>query len=440
MSVRGEWGLPQRAAPLAPALVLVLAAALLFTPKVNLVRFESTTIGVKPEDLLVAVFLVAALGLAVLQPSRLRTASSPLLAIAGLALLYLVLVTAVTLWYEGNLLFVARYGLYFAMLLFAWLPITEPARLSRRIESLALVAILLHLAVAALQRLGRIGGFLVGNFTPEVSDRVNAVFSNAVEFGAVSVLLLGLVLGSGIRPAGKVVALAAVVLSNILAKNRVGVFAILMVLIAYSAVALRGSGMRWGRIRLVRIRSRHLVILAILLTGLVLPYLRFLPRLATLYAFENVQYATSYIADHVTTDAELVDIEAQLAGGGPSVDESLAMRVQRWTYVLSLIASGHLLGVGAGNVGQGADGFAFRILGESGLLGLVLYGILLTLLFLLVRTPVGFLPGLRYGYLSLLVHALAFDIFYFSRIGYLFWLLIGLRLAVPRFARMPGSA
>lgn len=425
------------------SLALFLAWFLLLAPKINLVRFQSTTIGLKPEDLLVPVVLAVVLVVMLVARIAWTRVTVALATVAALALAYLLLVTVVTLWYAGNLLFVGRYALYFGMLAFACLPIADSRKLSRHVEILAVIAIAFHLILAFLQKTGRAGGFLLGDFTPVASDRVNAVFSNAVEFGGVSAFLLGLVVGGRMAPTVKAATLVAVIAVNMLAQNRVALVAVAIVLLAHALRVIGKVVVTWNGKGLMKVRRLQVAAALLLLVTTMPAIFRGLPRFETLYARENLRYARNYLAQHLRADAEIIDIEARLGGERADVDESFAMRVQRWTYALSLVASGYVAGVGAGNVGQGMDGFLFRVLGETGLPGVLLYSIMLGLILVVVWAPAPFLPGLRYAYLTLLVHALVFDIFYFSRIGYLFWLLIALRLAsarnVPKTSSIPAT-
>ena len=414
--------------------VYFLAVFLLLVPKVNLVRFSGLTIGIKPEDFVVlAALLLLAADLATRTriPCCVARQAAPWLALFGL---YAVAIGVPTLVYDASPLFLVRYLMYFSMILFGLRVGSSIHEFSVSLEKLAFRALLVLLVLVLLQKGKVIGGYLTGDYFADVSSRPMATLSNATELGAISVLLLGLVLGAKMTSARKLVALLAMLLMNVLAENRLPV----VVGLGLFSLLLLDSTQRFRswRARVMMTGGTLGVLLAAVL--ILPPFLSQLPRFETLDPAANFGYLQEIVAEEFSSqetirleEKELVDPESA------AVDKSLAWRLQRWTYSVSLISSGYLLGVGAGGLGQGIDGFFFRILGESGIPGIILYGIVAILLLRTANTPPG-LCGLRYSCIGLGLLAIVLDVLYFSRVGYLFWLVVGIKISI--IARSTNSS
>lgn len=411
-------------------LALVSLAFLCFVPKVNLISFGWTAIGVKPEDLLAAFVLFAGLSRWGSQP---LAVSHSLRAIAGPLLAFLASTAMVTAIYSGSWLFVVRYMLYCGMLVFATVRVTESE--FSRVVRIAQMAILGFGVLGTLQALGLVGGFHQGTLVSLVSDRPTLLFSNAPEAGGVVLLLWGVVMGSNASPGAKTVVTALAVYLNLVMGNRVSLGALAVGFaywVANSGRSQRGLSALWAR----AFRSAAAISVLIGFVALA-PYL---PRFVSVLSVENLTFAADYLKQNLGQEVLGVDPYQRYIDYGASLylDQSFAYRFQKWTFALNVLMNGHLAGIGAGNLGDGTDSFYLRVVGESGVVGLAALALVAARLWRHLPRS-GALAGVRLAFLLLLLEAFFLDIFYFSRIGYLFWIFVAIALAPRNYGSSPVS-
>lgn len=130
----------------------------------------------------------------------------------------------------------------------------------------------------------------------------------------------------------------------------------------------------------------------------------------------------------------------EIAVGSMALDSSTSERLRSWTYVLKEWTHYPLFGRGITGYAW-ADAQYVKILGETGLAGLVAFGLLIVRLwkraresFLSEQDP--FCKGLAHGFLlgmvAMLVHGIGANTFIIIRIMEPFWLCAGLVMILPR--------
>lgn len=134
--------------------------------------------------------------------------------------------------------------------------------------------------------------------------------------------------------------------------------------------------------------------------------------------------------------------------GGVALDSSTSERLRSWGYVLKDWVHHPILGRGVTGYAW-ADAQYVKILGETGLAGVVMFGFLITRLwkrareaFLSASDP--FCKGLAHGFLlgmvAMLVHAVGANTFIIIRIMEPFWLCAGLIILLPTLeTKQPGD-
>ncbi len=130
-----------------------------------------------------------------------------------------------------------------------------------------------------------------------------------------------------------------------------------------------------------------------------------------------------------------------------TLDTSISTRLQaEWPNALRAFMRNPLLGSGYSSITLATDGNYFRILGETGLLGLITFFLIIALYmkYILnamksIDSPVtkSLLIGILSGICGLLLNALLIDVFEASKIAYILWLLIGVSLSIIRFRKHP---
>ncbi|MGH7256029.1 MAG: O-antigen ligase family protein, partial [Nitrospirales bacterium] len=132
---------------------------------------------------------------------------------------------------------------------------------------------------------------------------------------------------------------------------------------------------------------------------------------------------------------------------GVALDSSTSERIRSWMKVVDGWSKKPVLGYGVTGYAW-ADAQYVKILGETGLVGLVAFFFLLYRLWFLarqayVREQDPFLKGLAYGFLTgmvaLLFHAIGANTFIIIRIMEPFWLCAGLVLLMPILERKEPS-
>jgi len=130
------------------------------------------------------------------------------------------------------------------------------------------------------------------------------------------------------------------------------------------------------------------------------------------------------------------------------VDRSNIERLGKWAVVIqSLNVISIMTGNGLSSLGSAVDGYYVRLIGETGLIGLGLFGLLLRAIFVRLRQLIAFAEqrlvvslafGLVLASVALLVQAVFIDTFVSSKVMYIYWFLVGVAMqqfALPRIDR-----
>ena len=391
----------------------------------------------KPEDLVSGVMLfllLLTLMITVMRINR-ETQTAKLLALCFGYIFYLIIVTVA---YGGNIFYVFRYILYYSMILVAFLPGEKPYIDS--IERVAFLVLIVYFGVSLLQKLRIVGGIHTGQYVSDVSDRATLIFTNSTEAGLISGMLFAIVIGSRQGRFIKITAFVCAVAVNFLGQNRIALASLFLIAFVF-VVKKKQILVSFRRFRL-RITRKALLILFLLIFILSVATLSvYMPRAFVvseeISLGKVLKLSSRLIQDQFERQEVPSDISEYAIGRSSSdyglLDESWIFRIQKWTYVMKILSSGYVFGIGAGNsIGDAVDGFYFRLLVESGYLGLFIYFLIFRRLYGIARIKKGGIPGLAYVLLILLVQGTFLDSFYFSRVGYLFWLLVGFKLHAMR--------
>lgn len=406
---------------------------LLLIPKIDVFRLPSTSITSKPEDLvagLMQTLLVLSFTISLIRINR-RTQTGKLIRLCGA---YIILISIITMIFGGNVFYIFRYILYFSMILVAFVPTKDTA--ASVIEKAALAVIIVYAVVSILQKTGMIGGIHTGQYVSDVSERTTLIFTNSTEAGLISGVLFGIVLGLKERPFAKIVAFVCATVINFLGQNRIALATLFLVALVY-VLRKKEILLAFRRMRLRLSKRTVLVIFAIIILIAVGALSVYMPRAFVVTSEvslrEVIQLASVLVRNQIESDIVPSNISDYAIGRSSAeyddLDESLILRLQKWTYVVNILLSGYVFGIGAGNsIGDAIDGFYFRVLVETGFAGLLVYVLIFYRISRITRLEAGGLAGLTFVLAILLLQGAFLDSFYFSRVGYLFWLLIGIKL------------
>ena len=104
-------------------------------------------------------------------------------------------------------------------------------------------------------------------------------------------------------------------------------------------------------------------------------------------------------------------------------DGSLYQRVSHWMQLIDGWTTSPLIGVGVSVSGNSADGNYIKILVETGIIGLILWCILLKNIYMFLNKEKNWL---LFSYISVLLGSIFIDLFDSSKVIMTLWLLIGI--------------
>jgi hypothetical protein len=346
-------------------LVVGLGTLLLFSVKLNFIKFSGETSGLRVDDLvLLGVGFLLAVSFAFLA----RTVISPLeLQALGVFLVFFASnLFNRAVFGESNFLYSLRFLEYF---LFFYIGYYYAARHS--LKSAAGWLLAANAIVMILQKLGLVGGYDVGGYVATASDRVIGLTGGPWEVGAVVNFCFAVLLE---RTKEK-----AFYLRNL------GLF-----LFTFTLVLLTGSRMPALAhvciflIFLVRGARRPTVVLisssVCLLLFLILIFTVPNPikeRSTDLISSRNLDLALQVYRD-ASPSVLITEISDENQDEG--IDASWAVRVVKWCFVLKLwtiTPSAWFIGLGPGICGPALDGSWLRLVVETGCIGTLMFAVLL---------------------------------------------------------------
>lgn len=421
--------------------VLAVWGALLvlfFVPKFNVAApAEGTYIGPKPDDVWIGTWLVLGMSGILRGGLRLWRSRAGMVALGTMAVLYaLSLIHVVN--GSGRIEFAGRSWMYWLWGVYCAGLLMGALSTARLLKVAGLVALVWGVVLMELQAGGALAVPALGCWNWSVpGERTSGVFSHPTELGAVTCFVLAIVVTGSGHPLVKLVAVAAAFWANTEARNRAGLLGVILVVTFWlwhraSVRAPRQLPLRsfWGRI------AKGLGAAALLAAGVVLSAeLREGGSAALTAALQQCSMA----ADWAASSAAGVEVAGVELAKGDAYDRSLLVRCVNWSSVLSRLAhggmAGWMFGLGPGAVGEAADGLVVRVLGEFGLVGLLAYALHWLAVYSIARRRLSAPEGVSVGLLALFAQALVLDVLYFSRVAYLVYTCMGLKVAQATGAR-----
>lgn len=408
--------------------VMLTAAWVLFLPKISIVAVPGTTVGLRGEDVLLALLAIKILwdlgGGANLSP-ELRRVAKWLLALLPIGIIGIIVGQD-----DGILrsplvaaLFLARRYEYFVLAIAAYLYFRDSDRHRYAAVRMLAAAAIVNSLVAIAQSRGVLGGWPDGVYV-DVSERVTGLTGGPYELAAMLAITSPLFVWralSGTKVASGVLGVVLIMTALWFTQSRVGLIAGVVVVVAMVAASAR--------------RSPWVVVAASFLTaaGLAAWVWRPLPpgaasesRFATLDLGEmwNATKRAYEVGDyHLINNAVVISNIS---------DASFALRIDRWfNYLDGLMQLNPLTGLGPSAAKEAVDGNYVRILFEFGIIGLAIFLALLIAVGGAVRkVPPGPVRAMAvWGGAGLLLQATFIDVFEASKAAETYWFVFGLGLA-----------
>lgn len=408
--------------------ILFTMLYIILVPKIAIVNVPGTYVGIRGEDLLIGLFVVKLLYSTKMQLNFKMKRVKLLFILYALSCLLSVLYGL----YQGfitnpllGFMFLFRKIEYFSLIYFGYIYFQAKDR-QKTFFRLADVSVVLLLLIGMLQQFGHFGAFTMGQYQEVVSGRIMSTFSGPYEYSAFLVCVTPLYIYRLCKSRGKMLwvsYLAIIGYSILLTEARIS-------LIAFMAILLLGL---WKLIRSAPIKLFLLTCLVsnALVGGLLLTNSEQLQTSDKLKRFETLDVKALY--EETVDTFTMRDYQTYLITG-PQLyyqgsDLSYSMRMSKWSNLLDGMFHNPIFGLGPSTTGEAVDGNYVRYLAESGLLGfmlwLLLIGYILTLSRSLMRKRVfeGYLIYLNI--VAMLIIALFIDIFESSKVAMLLWFMIG---------------
>ena len=418
-------------------LILPLAFTCLFIPKINLIQVnpDHSMAGIRADDILSFVMLIISIRDAyVWKNKKILTGLGFLLALSVSN--FISIFIGRSMGYDNaipfSILFILRRFEYFAFALIG----VYMARKTENIEKVALeeftILSCFHIVIGLLQVAGISNyatmGFL--DFCPDYwQGFAISTFNGHYEYGQFLCYAIAIYLCAFIRTKkpGWLGLLAASFGMLWLTYSRsslvVGIIVVILILFFTACKIQR----RWMRICVIAVIILVIVIGVLICTG-VIKVGRF-----ELIDLDLYTRGWNYYMEHGNLKRlnELVRMDADTGygmGWGENIDGSIAGRFYKWGCAMDGFRQSPIFGYGTG-VTQVADGNFFKLLGEGGLLGTLLwmgmYGFYMVTVWL-SRKRVVIARSVFYMMVSVLLACLMFDMFEASKTMEMLWLAVGL--------------
>ena len=271
----------------------------------------------------------------------------------------------------------------------------------------------LNAIVVFLQKTNLIGGFARGNYDATVSGRPFGLTSGPWEVALIFSFGIVFLISLRIRKRSQffsTLTICILIASLMFTQSRIGVASVVIVTLIVTVSLCR-----------VRVSSLFFIFFLILISFFTMTY--GFERMETLYSMQNLDFIVSAF-DNVNIDNYRMNSREVSNYGEYVVDQvdlSLAERILKWVYVIKSVFLSPLalaVGYGPGAFGVAVDGAYIRVIGELGVLGIVLY-------LLLFRKIISLSIEVRIYVLLVLINGLFIDVFYASRIMSIMYLLSG---------------
>lgn len=424
---------------------LFIFSYIVLFPKISIVSVPGTYIGIRGEDLFLALFLLEFLLKYFVfkydfsMPSAIRKISNIffLYVLACLLSVFFGILNGTVESPLLGLLYAFRKFEYFsliyvALVLFSGKNTCKSNQQLRRFIDLSTVAII---AIGVLQKLGLVGAFSLGVYSPIFTSRIMSTFSGPYEFSGYLLLITPLYVYELFKKQKYIKSsfyLIMIVYGIYLTQSRTSlvVFGVIVIL----------EGFRLSRSRALLMIIGSLILVLIMLGGGLfkgaISAQSSSPATSSAERFESLNLSemateTKYAWDikDFKTYQEVGPSREGLHGS----DDSYSVRLAKWFNLLDGFFQHPFLGLGLSATGEAVDGNYIRLLAESGVVGTALWAIVYFEIYVEARKRLirqSLLATVTYyGLISLFLGAVFIDVFESSKIAMTFWFFAGWMLS-----------
>ena len=411
-------------------LIQLLCLTLVFFPKIDVIKISES--GIRIEDILTASILLLMMTdlKNILKNEKIKKITS----IFGVYILFCIISMLIG-WKFGyvnlitSMLFVIRKIEYFVFIYFGYQYYKYHKNNNFKLDKIVNIITFFHLGVCLLQLFGIIGSFNAGGYSPNLHQgRITSIFNGSYEFSAFMLIITAYYISD----------ICFNKLKNI---NKVNIFGLvtasILIFLSNSRISVVILLLEYllGIIKKLHIKPSKKTILII--GGSLCGIIGCIALLFNFGMFKNSRFAqislNGYI-ESIKCAMENRDFDNYLNTGSwftsevcydVGTDASFNLRFNHWAQLLDGFFRHPLFGLGPSITTEAADGNYIRILVESGVVGIVLWILLLIQIFksLTKNNQLNYFAKL--SFYSVLIGAIFIDLFEASRIMPLFWLIIG---------------
>lgn len=409
--------------------LLIICVALF--PKINIVSVGTSSAGIRIEDFLLAL-ICALMFIFSKYNKKSKKIDENFLLVKKIFYLYFFASIISTVYgiakgYVSpivSVLFVVRKLEYFLMLYIGYYYGMKSTKINMNFLNFTVI---FHFVMCVLQQVGLIGSFNRGEMlTTLTQGRVSSTFNGAYELSAFLLLLLPYYLKKLIEPSKEkmksIVYICLITFCIVLSMSRTS----LIIEIAIIGLMLYKYDV---------LKNRKIVQSVFVISlMLILPLFIAIPKI-DFSRFENLNLKkTIYIFQYTWKYKNFNKYILTGSWYGNSIytlnqfdamgyDGSLYQRVSHWMQLIDGWTTSPLIGVGVSVSGNSADGNYIKILVETGIIGLILWCILLKKIYMFLNKEKNWL---LFSYISVLLGSIFIDLFDSSKVIMTLWLLIGI--------------
>lgn len=409
----------------------MLIIVILVVPKINIISISGSRNGIRIDDIFIAIYAIIFIFRLLKKKIEINKPIKTIMTIFG-GYISIALISAIYNSLFGNttlllsLLHVARKVEYF-VLFFAGIDYYNISKNKNDVLKLLNGIAAFHVIYSILEYTNVIGdiGYLIGR---PINNRIYTTFSGPYEFSAFFAVMASLYIVKVVREK-KYLYIIPFIISGIeilISQSRISLLAVAAVAFIAIFYYLKSKKQK-------AIFSGTSVILIIIFMILVNT-----TNISLLTRFKEIDIASSLKTFEIAWNN--TDYEYYLETGyvkytdevlESSTDLSYIFRISKWATLLKETLKSPLIGLGPSIVGEGIDGNFVRIISETGLLGIIMW--LLLIGYILKENHKNrhktFHNYTLFIAINLCVIAVFIDIFEASKIMSIFWFIIGMAFA-----------
>ncbi|MED3932984.1 O-antigen ligase family protein [Priestia megaterium] len=423
--------------------ILITMIYVMAMPKISIISVPGTHVGIRGEDALIALFLVTFLIKQAVKPSfsyntyfkRINTRFT----LYAVACLFSVMYGIYQGFIDNPLLgfmFLFRKIEYFIFMFLGYLYFRNQKDMKTFFWVID-VSVIFLLLVGLLQKVGAVGAIQSGEYKADATFRIMSTFSGPYEYAAFLLLITPIYIHRLAHGKHKWLSVFFLILNAyaiLITESRISLVAFFLILLMGFWQAVKGQALK--------IFIVGYIALACLVGGYLIQNL--MPSSAANTA--NVQ-SESPLERFQTLNLDEMFLETEYAYNmrdyqtflvkGPQLyfegsDLSYSMRMSKWLNYIDGVQHNPIFGLGLSTTGEAVDGNYIRYLAESGILGFVLWVILIAFILRLSKQLMkrGIFEG-QFVYLaliSMLVSAVFIDVFEASKAAMVLWFIVGAML------------